>query len=247
MPIATYRKHASRVLTRATRASRSLLVDKTPGPLRRWLAPVGLHADMLFVDHGIFRVAYLNRHQLGPDAQRAAQPTPGQVRRLANRGLKTIINLRGVRQCGSFWLEQRACEKHGVELVNFTVRSRGAPTRNEVHGAKKIFDEISYPMLLHCKSGADRAGLMSVLYMHIRGGLPIEEARAQLALRFGHIRQAKTGILDAFFDQYVDYNAKTPISFFEWVDTVYDPQALIDSFESRSWADRLVDGILRRE
>ena len=28
----------------------------------------------------------------------------------------------------------------------------------------RIFDEIEYPVLLHCKSGADRAGFMSTLY-----------------------------------------------------------------------------------
>ena len=32
-------------------------------------------------------------------------------------------------------------------------------------------------MLMHCKSGADRAGLMSVLYRHLHEGVPIEEAK----------------------------------------------------------------------
>ncbi|MEO0670764.1 MAG: protein tyrosine phosphatase [Pseudomonadota bacterium] len=243
----TYRKFASRALTRMTRTGRDTLVARTPDWLRGWLGPIGLRADMLFVDHGIFRVAYLNRHRLDADAQRAAQPTPGQIGRLANRGLKTIVNLRGARRCGAYWLEERACKRHGVELVNFTLRSRAAPSKSEIEGARRLLHDIQYPMLLHCKSGADRAGLMSVLYMHVRAGQPIEEARKQLSLRFGHIRQAQTGILDAFFDRYVADNAKAPIAFFDWVEQVYDPQALVEEFQSNSWADRLVDTLLRRE
>ena len=34
---------------------------------------------------------------------------------------------------------------------------------------------------MHCKSGADRAGIMSVLYLHFRQGKTIAEARALFA------------------------------------------------------------------
>ena len=47
-------------------------------------------------------------------------------------------------------------------------------------GAKRLFDEIEYPAMMHCKSGADRAGVMSVLYMHFRQKKPISEALRQL-------------------------------------------------------------------
>jgi hypothetical protein len=37
------------------------------------------------------------------------------------------------------------------------------------------------------------------------------------------------------------------MAFFDWVDTIYDPKALHDEFMARPWAEKLVDGILRRE
>ena len=57
--------------------------------------------------------------------------------------------------------------------------------------------------MMHCKSGADRAGVMSVLYMHFRKGLPISEAIRQLDLKFGHVRAGLTGVLDYCFEKYI--------------------------------------------
>jgi protein tyrosine/serine phosphatase len=102
-------------------------------------------------------------------------------------------------------------------------------------------------VLMHCKSGADRAGLMSVLYRHLHEGVPLSEAKKELSLRYGHIRQAHTGILDYFFERYLADNAVRPMSFFEWVDTVYDPDELKRTFQSKGWANRIVDSVLRRE
>ena len=55
-------------------------------------------------------------------------------------------------------LEQEACDRYGVKQVYFVVWSREAPSREQVLGAKALFDELEYPAMMHCKSGADRAG-----------------------------------------------------------------------------------------
>ncbi|MFA5899828.1 MAG: sulfur transferase domain-containing protein [Hyphomicrobium sp.] len=215
--------------------------------MRRSALPPASFVDMLFVDHGIFRLAYLNSHRMSHEAWRSAQPAPHQLRRFAKAGVRTVVNLRGERDCGSYWLERRACKRHGMKLVNFQIRSRAAPTREELWGAKHLFEQIEYPVLMHCKSGADRAGLMSVLYRHLHEGAPMEEAKKELSIKYGHIRQAHTGILDYFFERYLADNAVRPMPFFEWVDTVYDPDELRATFRSKGWADRIVDGVLRRE
>jgi protein tyrosine/serine phosphatase len=38
-------------------------------------------------------------------------------------------------------------------------------------------------MLIHRKSGADRAGLMSALYLDLKEGVPMAQAKRQLSLR----------------------------------------------------------------
>jgi protein tyrosine phosphatase (PTP) superfamily phosphohydrolase (DUF442 family) len=234
-------------MKRFTVAWRRSLVERSPEWVRHTFAPSALYLDMLFIDHGVLRLIYVNRHRLGEHAWRSAQPAPHHIRALARDGIRTIVNLRGERLCGSYWLEQHACRQYGIELVNFQVRSRAAPSREELKGARGLFERIRYPMLMHCKSGADRVGLMSVLYLFMREGVPLDQARKELSLRYGHIRQADTGILDYFFDRYLQDNARRPMPFFEWVDTVYDPDELKRSFVAQGWANRLVDSVLRRE
>lgn len=240
-------KRAKRSWRRSARSIRDAIVHRSPLWLRRGLGRPMSYLDMLFVDHGIFRMLYANSHRISNEAWRSAQPAPHHIGRFARAGIRTIVNLRGERQCGSYWLEQKACARHGIKLVNFQIRSRAAPTREELEGARRLFEEIEYPMLMHCKSGADRAGLMSVLYRFLREGVPLTEAKKELSLRYGHIRQAHTGILDYFFEKYMADNAARPMPFFEWVETIYDPDELKRTFRSKGWADRIVDSVLRRE
>jgi hypothetical protein len=68
------------------------------------------YVDMLFVDHGIIRLAYLNRHRLGPRAWRCAQPAPHHIRKFAQQGVRTIINLRGENGRGGYWLHRTVAE-----------------------------------------------------------------------------------------------------------------------------------------
>jgi protein tyrosine/serine phosphatase len=240
-------KRFRRATKRVTLPMRMALIEKSPDWLRRVLGRPAIYFDSLFVDHGIFRLIYLNKHRIGPKAWRSAQPGPHHVRAAARRGIKTIVNLRGKRVCGSYWLEREACERHGIRLVDFQIRSRAAPSLEELRAVRKLFRTVEYPVLLHCKSGADRAGLMSALYRFLVEEVPLETAKGELSLRYGHFRQAETGILDAFLERYLADNARRPMPFFEWVETIYDPDELKASFQSKGWANRLVNSALQRE
>jgi protein tyrosine/serine phosphatase len=202
---------------------------------------------MLFVDYGIARIAYNNRHRISKDVWRSAQPAPHHVSWLAHRGVKTIINLRGEQSFGTRWLEQQACARHGITLVDLALKSRAPPTRVQLRAMRDLLRSVQYPALVHCKSGADRAGLMSVIVRHERDGVPIEEAKKQLSLRYGHVRSADTGVLDAVFQRYLEDKAKTGVGFWDWVETSYDPDQIRRSFRARGWANRLVDNLLHRE
>jgi protein tyrosine/serine phosphatase len=245
--MASFAKSARQALKRAASAGRSALRARSPKWLRNAVEPYAPHFDMLFVDHGVFRLAYLNLHRIGEQAWRSAQPSPNQIVRLKRKGIKTIVNLRGERVCGSYALEQQACAREGLMLETYRVRSRAAPTVDEVLGARELFRRIEYPMLMHCKSGADRVGLMSVLYLHFHEGVPIAEAKSELSLKYGHIRQADTGILDYFFERYLQETETQPRDFADWVATDYDPEELRRTFIANGWANRLVNSVLQRE
>lgn len=222
--------------------------------IKRWDAPIigrwdrfRAHLNMLFVDHGIFRAIYLNRHRVTEKFWRAAQPSPADIGRIAESGVRTIVNLRGGREYGSWPLERDACAAHGLTLTEFVVRSREAPAKETIASAKEFFDALEYPVLIHCKSGADRAGFMSALYLILHEGKSVDEASRQLSLRYGHFRFAKTGILDAFFDLYREEGEAAGLDFLTWVQTRYEPDKLKARFRPSFWSGLLVDGVMKRE
>jgi protein tyrosine/serine phosphatase len=215
-------------------------VEGRAGRVRAW-------ANMLLVDHGVFRLFYLNQHRVTDRLWRSAQPAPFQLARLKAAGARTIVNLRGGREHGSWQLQKETCERLGLELREFVVRSRAAPDRETILGSKAFFDSLHYPAVLHCKSGADRAGFVAALYLVVHEGKPVAEALRQLSFRFGHFRFAKTGILDAFFEHYRQEGEAKGMPFLTWVETVYDPEALERDFKPRFWSDLVVDRIMRRE
>lgn len=245
--MASILKQAKRGLRRKSGELLHHALHNAPPWLSTALGPALCYVEMLVVDYGIVRVVYNNRHRIGQDAWRSAQPAPHQFGWFARRGVKTVINLRGEQTFGTRWLQERACAHHGLRLVNLKLRSRAAPTRKELNDVRALLETVEYPILVHCKSGADRAGLMSVLVQHVHAQLPIDQARKQLSLRYGHVRGADTGVLDMVFDRYVEHAGREPITFFDWVNTHYDPDEINRSFQANGWANRLVNGILKRE
>lgn len=213
----------------------------TPGRrLAAWL-------EVLFIDHGIFRLLFWNKRRVNERLWRGAQPASWQVRGLARQGIRTIVNLRGPRDCATYIFEKQAAAEAGIRMVDFTMTSREPPSAKRLHALKDLFDTIEYPALVHCKSGADRAGITSALFLLIHEGESPEAAKRQLSLRYGHIRQGKTGVLDRFFDAYIEARDTTGIDFWTWVDTVYDPVAMKRDFHAGLIGNLVVDRILGRE
>jgi len=205
--------------------------------------------DMWLVDHGFIRDIYWNLHRVADGVWRAAQPAPHHLRRARDLGVRTVLNLRGRRDtCGAYQLEREACARLGLTLIDFPIRSRSPLDRETLLAAAKLFGEIETPFLLHCKSGADRAGFMSTLYLFLHEGVALREAmRVHLSLRYGHVKQAKTGVIDFFFEEFLRETDGSREAFVPWVETRYDRTALEARFKENWLAGILVNKILRRE
>ncbi|MEO1660229.1 MAG: protein tyrosine phosphatase [Pseudomonadota bacterium] len=199
-------------------------------------------------DHGFLRESFQNLHAISDEMWRSNQPNPRQIEEhVRRRGIKTILNLRGVSTRGYYLLEKEACAANGVELIDFQVFSRDTPTVEKILEAKALFDRIEYPALMHCKSGADRAGLMSVLYVIFRLGEPVSVAVRQLSKTYLHMREGKTGLLDAFFEAYLEAEKERGIGFEDWLQTEYDREKVKADFLSSGRAKLRLDWLLRRE
>ena len=144
-------------------------------------------------------------------------------------------------------LEREACAKHGIEMIDMPFGSREAPYLDRMERAFGIFESIAYPAMIHCKSGADRAGIISVLYSLAHLKRPYDEAIQHLSLKYLHVKAGKTGVLDHFFETYRLYNESNPIDFLDWVRNVYDRDAVQADFMSSWWGNFLTERVLRRE
>ena len=206
------------------------------------------YADYLWNDHAYLRLGFSNAHWISEELVRANQPWPHQLAGWKARGIRTVINLRGGFDASFHALEKDACQRLGLDLVDFTITSREVPSRERVLGARDMFKSIEYPALMHCKSGADRAGIMSVFYRHFHLGEPIRDAVKELGLRTLHVKQGKTGVLDYVFERYLLEGEPKGLSFTEWVESdAYDPVAMKADFRANWWGTLLTEKLVRRE
>lgn len=204
--------------------------------------------EMVWGDHGFLRAKFSNLHQISPEMWRSNQPSPRQIQRhVEQRGIKTIVNLRGESTRGYYLLEKETCEALNIDLVDYQVFSRDTPTKNAVLATEALFSNIQYPALMHCKSGADRAGLMSVLYELARRRRPLMDALKQLSLRYLHVKHGKTGMLDAFFEAAIEAGVVTANDFFTWIENDYDRVEVKANFLRESGRLVELDRLLGRE
>ncbi|MGH7120476.1 MAG: tyrosine-protein phosphatase [Acetobacteraceae bacterium] len=208
------------------------------GRLRAWV-------DALVIDHGVFRLGWSNfAPVVAGRLYRANHPTPGRLARLTRRyGLKTLINLRGQAKNGADALTREAAARLGLAFVDLPLESRGVPQVSRLLRLIDVYRSMAEPALIHCKSGADRAGLAAAVFL-LAEGASADRAAAELSLRFGHVRQARAGVLDAFVAAYRAAGAKP---FLEWLTEDYDEKALGRQFAARRLASFFNDHILARE
>ncbi|WP_298222939.1 tyrosine-protein phosphatase [Acidocella sp.] len=203
--------------------------------------------DALFVDHAVLRLFWTNFAPVVPGKlYRSNHPTPGNLRQFTRKvGLKSLINLRGQAKNGSDALSREEARRLGLDFYDMAFESRGAPQKERILRLADILAQMRGPALIHCKSGADRAGLVAGLYILINGGSAAEAAK-QLSLRFGHIKYSKTGILDAFFKLYqAAGEGKKP--FLEWVRDDYNDAELKAAFKAGRLAEFINSKVFRRE
>lgn len=113
------------------------------------------------------------------------------------------------------------CDRH-VRIHVFTSDATGARhfdygiwassivTQKQIDEILAIIRAAPKPLLIHCRGGADRSGLISALYLAEVEGKPVDEAAGQLSLYYGHFPYltSKTGAMDESFWTYVRANPR---------------------------------------
>ena len=197
-------------------------------PVQRRIA----HRHMMWKDHGILRTFWTTFGEVAPGVYRSNHPDHKRLEAYKAMGIRAILNLRGTPQMAHHLFEVESCEALGLTLISVSLHARHAARREGMLDLFDAFDRIERPFVMHCKSGADRAGLASALYL-LDQGATVEDARKQLSLRYLHLKFTRTGIQDHMLDLYEARQKKEPISIRDWVRDEYDPEALTRSFATK--------------
>ncbi len=184
-----------------------------------------------WVDHAVLRVWWKNFHEVAPDVYRANQPSPARLAEFKAMGIKTILNLRGTSPHSQYLFEREACTALGLTLVDHRLYASDLGSRKEILDLIEIMGSLEKPFVMHCKSGSDRTGFAAVLYLHLFCDMPVRQAMGQLHWRHLHLRRSKNGILDLFYEAYLEATQTHDISLIDWIRQEYDQAALQKRFQ----------------
>lgn len=192
---------------------------------------MGLH--FWWTDHGWLRSFWHNLDQIRPGVWRSNQPSPRRLIQYKRMGIRTVLNLRGTSQHPHYIFEKNMCARLGLKLIDISLRAHALVPRKVMLELLDIFERIERPFVMHCKSGADRAGLASALYMLHMEGMSVDEAKTQLSFRYLHVRRFTTAVLDLVLDAYERDGGTEAMPVRDWIATRYDHKALMAEFAAR--------------
>ena len=132
----------------------------------------------------------------GSDSWRSDQPTPAEIRRLAERGVKTVLCLRKGGP-GRDWYEEEAavCRELGLELRHLNWSALD-DSQEQIERLTRALQELPGPYLIHCKHGVDRAGLAAAVFRVVVLGHSKERAKSELSFWSGHLPFFGTRAMD---------------------------------------------------
>lgn len=104
-----------------------------------------------------------NLHKVSDQLYRGAQPSEGGLKKLAELGIKTIINLRGADDRAK--LEEKEAKSAGLRYFNIAMPGLSAPSDEQVAQVMAIINNPdNQPVFVHCRRGSDRTGTIVAIY-----------------------------------------------------------------------------------
>lgn len=111
---------------------------------------------------------------------RSSQPDEDLLARwIEHHGLKTVVCLRG--DGDGAGRSRRPAQAAGIAFVHLPMSAQRRPRAETLLALWELFENAEYPLLVHCRAGADRTGLAAALYVLWRTN-DLDAARGELVL-----------------------------------------------------------------
>lgn len=131
-----------------------------------------------------------NFHTVSPGQLYRAAQMDGQALARWKRayGIASVLNLRGASPGADWYETERAVsDRLGITHIDFRMSARAELTQERVQQLLALMQAAPKPLLIHCKSGADRTGLAAALYLAAVEHRSELAAEWQLSPAFGHV------------------------------------------------------------
>jgi protein tyrosine/serine phosphatase len=142
---------------------------------------------------------------------RSAQLGRGALaERIRMSGIKSILNLRGAHPDQRWYQDEIAVARAAhVAHYDYALSAYRPVTPKAIADIVAILRSAPAPMLVHCKSGADRTGLVAALYRAVIDRAAPGEAAGELSPWYGHFPYLWSGTkaMDQSFEQIVRHAA----------------------------------------
>jgi|GEM_PF-6356668 len=141
--------------------------------------------DKAFKDNSIiFEGADRNFLQVSHGLYRGPQPGEKGIQKLADKGIKVIINLKqdSEKRVKKYKNMAEKCGLDPEDYHNLPFNHFDKPDKDNNKKIKEIFkiiedaEEANKPVYIHCQHGEDRTGMIIAIYRVIKQEMPIEDA-----------------------------------------------------------------------
>lgn len=158
----------------------------------------GCYVHFYFFDHGWIRAIYDNYFVIDEKLHRSSHPSYSTLKKAASLGVTQVISLRHPGKISYQLLEEIWTDRLGLKFVSY---SMSASDISDPSTYLNILDQINNnrgKTLIHCKSGADRSGLVSALYLLNQSMPQIQKSLQMLNWKFGHFGLGEKAINKKF-------------------------------------------------
>jgi len=112
---------------------------------------------------------------------------------IKEKGIKTIINLRGENKESEWYIEEsEISKKNNIKLYDCRLHASDLPKYPILVKILDILLMSERPLLIHCVAGVDRTGFVSALALAIEKDVPLFEVKKQFSLRYGSFPLIRT-------------------------------------------------------
>lgn len=117
---------------------------------------------------------------------RSAQPSAKMIKILHDQyHIKTIINLRGKNPSFTdYQTEIAVSKKLGIRHYDIQLHAKALPRPDQLRQLITLLEQAPKPILVHCKSGADRTGLAAAVALALNGETSLKKIKAQFSIAY---------------------------------------------------------------